>query len=308
MDSHETWPKSSPKSTVVRHPEFYFADGSIILIIEKTALRIHQSVLTHHSEVFKGLWDVPQLSKLEMYDGCPSVVLSDSVNNLIDVMRPSHFDKIAPETSLMELVTFISGILRISTKYGMLQIRQKCISIIQDKFPSMLAGCDNILRCKIQYMPSEIIRVIPLAREMNIPHVLPWAFYLCAQISVEELLENQMLSWQDKALCLAGKENLWEMQCTVTHTFLLNFWPSPHCSTGCKMRMPTTFTLKDFESLRTSPHLLGEYQDWTGLRLCAKCQAFAQAQHQEGREKVWQKLPGLFHLGTWDDIFKDQSC
>ncbi|KAJ3504588.1 hypothetical protein NLJ89_g7864 [Agrocybe chaxingu] len=127
-------------------------------------------------------------------------------------------------------------------------------------------------------------------------------------MSVEELLQNQMLSWRDKALCLAGKENLWEMQRTVTHTFLLNFQPSPQCSTGCKMRMPTSFTLEDFEVLRTSPHLLEEYQDWTGLRLCAKCQAFAQAQHREGREKVWQKLPGLFHLGTWDDIFKDQSC
>ncbi|CAA7265774.1 unnamed protein product [Cyclocybe aegerita] len=219
-----------------------------------------------------------------------------------------HFDKIAPETSLTELVTFISGILRISTKYGMLQIRQKCINIIQDKFPSTLAGCDDVLKRKILYVPSEIVRVIPLARETNVPRVLPWAFYLCAQISVEELLENQTLSWRDKALCLAGKENLWEMQRTVTHTFLLNFQPSPHCSTGCKMRMPTTFSLEDFEGLRTSPHLLEEYQDWTGLRLCAKCQAFAQAQHREGREKVWQKLPGLFHLGTWDDIFKDQSC
>jgi len=221
---------------------------------------------------------------------------------------PSHFDNLRSDTSLTDLITFLSGILRVSTKYGMVQLRNKCISIIQDKFPSTLAGCDDVLKREIRYIPSEIVRVIPLARETNVPRVLPWAFYLCAQIGVDEVVQNTVLSWKDKTLCLAGKENLWELQKSTTHTFLLNFQPSPQCSTGCKVRMPDTFTLEAIEGLRVAPHLLEEYKDWNALRLCAKCQAFAQGQHRDGREKVWGMLPSIFHLGTWDDIFKDQSC
>ncbi|KAF8963105.1 hypothetical protein BDZ97DRAFT_1821782 [Flammula alnicola] len=310
--SSQAKPKPVPEAPIVRHPEFYFSDGSVVVIVERTAFRIHQSVLARHSEVFNGMWDVPQPSKAEMYDGCPMVVLSDSVNDFVDVMRviydAFHFDKLKPDTSLSTLITFISGILRISTKYSMQQLRNKCITIIQEKFPSTLKGCDEVLTRGIQYVPSEIVRIIPLARETTVPKVLPWAFYLCAHISVDEILANSVLSWRDKALCLAGKERLWEMQKKQTHSFLLDFKQSPQCATGCQSRVPRGLKLENIENLRVSPHPLEEYTDWKSLMLCNKCQAMAEAQHRDGREKVWQMLPSLFHLGTWDDICKDQNC
>jgi len=222
----------------------------------------------------------------------------------------SHFDKLDSHTSIKDLITFISGILRISTKYHIQQLREKCITIIHDKFPSTLSGCDDVIKRKIPYRPSEIDRIIPLARETNVPRVLPWAFYLCAQMRTEELLQNPVLSWHDKALCLAGKERLWEMRKTVTHTFLLDFHPAPTCISGCKLRMPDSFTaaLEAIEVLRVTPHVLDEYTDWSNLRLCNRCQSFLQVQHKQGREKVWQSLPGFFHLGTWEEISKNQSC
>ncbi|PPQ91277.1 hypothetical protein CVT25_006220 [Psilocybe cyanescens] len=288
-----TRPKSGTDTIIVRHPDFYFSDGSVVIIVEKTAFRIHQSVLARHSEVFKGMWDVPQPQKTDTYDGCPSVVLQDSVNDFVDVMRvlydAFHFDKIRPDTSLSHLITFISGILRISTKYNMQQLRNKCITIIQDKFPSSLRRCDDVLTRSIQYVPSEIVRIIPLARETTIPKVLPWAFYLCAHISVDEILSNTVLSWKDKSLCLAGKEP----------------------NTGMHHRMPGArngASATQVERYRINPHPLEEYTDWRSLMICIKCQAMVEAQHREGREKVWQKLPSLFHLGTWEDINKDQSC
>ena len=72
---------------IVPHEEFYFSDGSVVIILENTALRVHQSVLARHSEVFSGMWDVPQPSTRETYDGCPSVFLSDSLEDFVDVIR-----------------------------------------------------------------------------------------------------------------------------------------------------------------------------------------------------------------------------
>ncbi|KAF9048919.1 hypothetical protein BJ165DRAFT_1343369 [Panaeolus papilionaceus] len=298
-------------SKITKHPEFYFQDGSVVLIVEKVAFRVHQSVLSRHSEVFKGMWDMPQPPEAESYDGCPAVVLLDSVRDFEDVMKvlydSFYFDKLKPDSGLSNLITFISGILRISTKYNMAQLRNKCINIIQEKFPSTLAGCDAVLSKHTQYIPSEIVRIIPLARETNVPKVLPWAFYLCCHIEVEELMVNTALSWSDKALCLAGKEHLWKVQKTISHSFLFEFKQVPGCPSGCARVVPQ-ISWQDCETLRKSPHPLEEYPDWNSTRVCPKCRDHIKAQHRDGREKVWQMLPGFFGLGSWDDICKDQNC
>ncbi|KAF8149053.1 hypothetical protein B0H34DRAFT_734667 [Crassisporium funariophilum] len=306
--------KPGVKDPIVRHPEFYFPDGSVVLIVERTAFRVHQSVLARHSEVFNGMWDVPQPPQVDMYDGCPTVWLTDSKNDFTDVMRvlydAFYFDKLKPDSPLTTLIAFISGLLRISTKYDMQQLRQKCISIIQDKFPSTLAGCDMVLSRQYKYIPAEIVRVIPLARETNVATVLPWAFYLCAQIGVDDILKDPVLSWRDKALCLAGKEFLWEAQKSNTHKFLLEFNQALDCPHNCHRSVASnsTMTWQNAEIMRITPHPLEEYVDWKDVRVCRKCLDMVMLQHRIGREKVWEKLPSYFQLGTWDDIIKDQSC
>lgn len=87
MDGSNARLKATQEPPIVRHPEFYFSDGSVVIIVERTAFRVHQSVLARHSDVFNDMWDVPQPNRTEKYDGCPMVVLSDSVNDFIDVMR-----------------------------------------------------------------------------------------------------------------------------------------------------------------------------------------------------------------------------
>jgi hypothetical protein len=74
---------------IVRHPDFYFPDGSVVIILDKTAFRIHKYVLARHSEVFNGMWDIPQppMSDSDMYDGCPTVKLTDSKADFIEVMK-----------------------------------------------------------------------------------------------------------------------------------------------------------------------------------------------------------------------------
>lgn len=250
-----------------------------------------------------------------MFDGCPTVRLGDSKTDFVDVMRVIYdifyFDNLRADSRLKDLINFVSGILRISTKYGMVSIRKKCISILQEAFPSTLATCETVLSRKYEYVPGEVVRIIPLARETNLPMVLPWAFYLCAHISVNEVMTNSVLSWRDKALCLAGKERLWEAQKALTHQFLMQFKPLAGCTSGCQTRYSCGVTWRDTEVLRLEPHPLAEYKDWgtfPSQQVCPKCLSAMKLQHKEGREKVWEMLPGIFELGTWDLITKDQNC
>ena len=76
----------------MRHPEFWFSDGSIVLVAHDTAFRVHKTFLARKSEVFRDMFalahpetpitrdspdvDVkPALVQGQQLDGCPVVCL-----------------------------------------------------------------------------------------------------------------------------------------------------------------------------------------------------------------------------------------
>ena len=52
-------------------------DGNVILLAQETGFRIHQSVLTRRSKVFRDMFSLAQPSQSESVEGCPVVPLSD---------------------------------------------------------------------------------------------------------------------------------------------------------------------------------------------------------------------------------------
>ena len=227
---------------------------------------------------------------------------------LISCHFSSHFDLLPADADLNTLIKFISGILKLSTKYIMKQVRQKCISVLQSKFPSTIQGCDALLSSKYLYPPDAIVRAIPLAREKVVPENLPWAYYISTHIPTEELLKDTSLAWRDKALCLAGKERLWDAQKTITHSFLFTFDRSPGCISLCNQAYQLDRqTWKGLEHLRKSPHPLEAYVDWSSINTCKKCREQMEKQHKAGREKLWELLPGIFDLGSWKELKDDQT-
>lgn len=56
-------------------------DGSVVLSVENTLFRVHQTILVNHSQVFADLFSLPQPNSSEggdeVIEGCRVVVLSD---------------------------------------------------------------------------------------------------------------------------------------------------------------------------------------------------------------------------------------
>lgn len=70
--------------TYDRHPSLYFEDGDIVLYAKVTdnvllLFRVHRSILSCHSEVFRDMFTVgsPQSNESEFYDGLPLVCLAN---------------------------------------------------------------------------------------------------------------------------------------------------------------------------------------------------------------------------------------
>lgn len=65
---------------LTRSPELWFEDGSVVLHVESTLFRVHRSILSSNSEVFRDMFSVPQppMNVSEgVIDGCPVVHLPD---------------------------------------------------------------------------------------------------------------------------------------------------------------------------------------------------------------------------------------
>ncbi|KAG6895935.1 hypothetical protein C0992_011482 [Termitomyces sp. T32_za158] len=312
--------------------EFWFSDGSIVLVIQDVAFCVHKSILGKHSKVFSDLFVVPQpQNDVEKIDGIPVVHLADDLGHFTDVLRAlyeplsvqfsqtfqsepltilkmsRYFDKLPHSAELPEIITFISGILRISTKYDIVVLRDKCITILRRFFPPSLSDCDVLLSSKYSYNKSSVLRAIPLAREANVPEILPWAFYVSTSIPDHVLLNDSVISWQDKALCLAGKEKLWELQKSLTHRFLFESTRSIACQRFCQSRLPTMMSWRRTEELRALAHPLEPFDDWGSLNICPLCIESTKLQHRNGREETWEALPSIFHLGKWDDLEAEQN-
>lgn len=214
----------------------------------------------------------------------------------------SYFDQLENGNDIDSLVKFISGILRISAKYEMTRIKKKCVEVLLEKFPITLEGCDTIMKSEYRYKTNPLVDAINLAHTANVPEILPWAYYISTHVSVKDLLNEPKLSWKDKALCLAGKERLWNAQKTLTHAFLFDFeLRSEQCNLGCSPRPPVV-VWRDGERLRSNPHPLEAYTKWSELKICPSCQRDFEKRHREAREKFWEALPAVFELGTWNDL------
>jgi hypothetical protein len=209
----------------------------------------------------------------------------------------------------------------------MTKLRQKCISLLLIKFPNTFENCTQLLQSNSKYDSPEIIRLIRLARQTNVPEVLPWAYYLCTHMSVSDIMKNAILTWEDKALCLAGKERLWQAQKTYSNSVLFTFTPALQCASSCQTRLlnavPGTnitgtgasssllmgMSFREADEMRQSPHPLGEFDGWANLKqqICTRCMNHQVSLHKMGRQKIWDALPTYFELGSWEDIRRDQN-
>ena len=77
--------------TIQQDQDFWFNDGNIVIIAQVVAFRVHMSVMARHSDVFAGLFAVPQPPPhgipVGMFDDVPSVHVSDTSYDIRMLMR-----------------------------------------------------------------------------------------------------------------------------------------------------------------------------------------------------------------------------
>ncbi|KAI1786586.1 hypothetical protein LXA43DRAFT_51311 [Ganoderma leucocontextum] len=74
-----------------RDPDFWFDDGNIVIIADRTCFRIHRSVLARHSDVLADRLGLEHGPRDNTADGCPVIHVADSARSfkgLLSLLYP----------------------------------------------------------------------------------------------------------------------------------------------------------------------------------------------------------------------------
>ncbi|EMD34224.1 hypothetical protein CERSUDRAFT_55122 [Gelatoporia subvermispora B] len=173
-----------------RSDEFWYPDGSVILIADATAFRVYQGILAEQSTVFRDMFTLPQPEVMESMDGCPVVRLSDHVSDLTHLLREvfgksGYFDRDCKDKIPIECV---GALTRLSHKYQFEVIREKALGLLRDVFPTSLPKgyidfATYLSKSMIAMSAEDCITVVNLGRLTETLSILPFAFYGCYQVA-----------------------------------------------------------------------------------------------------------------------------
>ncbi|KAF9034385.1 hypothetical protein BJ165DRAFT_1396192 [Panaeolus papilionaceus] len=303
----------------MKQGSIWFEDGSIILIVEKTQYRVHASLLSRCSSVFKDMFSLPQPTSSESgAEGCPVVHLHDSpqdVEQLLNAIYDSpHSADAAAPAKPMSLST-VSALLRLGNKYDIPHLRDHAISRLRLEYPLSYEGRNPInSQGYIINQRGRAFGIACLVYEEGVFSLLPLVLhYIVTAYNTKTILEYGIMANLPTALlhtCILGKENMATFMYTHSHVFLkdLKFIQCGQSWGNCKLSLHYFSQ----EILKPVPNLSYALRyDWTeirailsnrGIKFCEFCSdRFAEC-HEAGRKMVWDALPTFFGYQSWEAV------
>ncbi|KAJ7339266.1 hypothetical protein DFH08DRAFT_1014187 [Mycena albidolilacea] len=193
--------KRSPSKRLanILRSELWFADGNIIIIASSVAFKVHRGQLRRHSEVFDDLFSIPQPKDQDMYDGCPWVEVYDCPSDVLYFLR-ALYDGLYFRTPGANDFPAVAAVLRLSTKYLVEHLRQRCMARLEVDWPSTLAAWDQREQAATDafghYQPRAscphplLVIDLALALGPDLAHLLPAALYDLSRYGPSKILSG----------------------------------------------------------------------------------------------------------------------
>ncbi|OCH93111.1 hypothetical protein OBBRIDRAFT_372191 [Obba rivulosa] len=322
----------------VRHPEFTFEDANMALIAGRQYFLVHQGLLTHHSKPFTLMIKTRQAEGGQVIAGLPAVSLEDPADELACFLRVLYGFCVNLETKDFEV---ISALLRISTKYGVEELRKEAIRVLSRSWPTTLplweireksvTSADGLYNPRPS-LPHPLL-IIELAREADVPELLPSAFYDISRYLPSQLASGhtpsdgtkRMLADDDLLQILRGKEHSARFFSTFIVNDLEGRVPSEFClhrndtvpsrkracqiafeaitfdlirdvnGMLCNRNSDPLFAIADTFLMQTREDIPGAENEVVH-RACEFCRMEYGAVVDAVREELWRKIPEWFEL------------
>ncbi|TDL16712.1 hypothetical protein BD410DRAFT_776947 [Rickenella mellea] len=165
-----------------RQPTLWFEDGNVILTTNLSIFRVHRGLLSMNSPVFADMLTLPQPEASEdILEGLPMVEISDDDDSFTHLLHyfyvPRYYYR-GSEASFDK----ISGLLRMSTKYQIDDLREEVINHLALAYPATLEKYKEAVDPNTKFplfppFPGQHFAVVALARQTDALILLPAALW-----------------------------------------------------------------------------------------------------------------------------------
>ncbi|KAJ6536367.1 hypothetical protein B0H19DRAFT_1004054 [Mycena capillaripes] len=296
----------------IRVDDLWFSNDMLVIRAEKRIFRVSKSVLAARSSVFSDMIAFPQPVATEAegnIDGSPVVTLQDSGQD-VEVFLRAIFDSsyFMPPPKAVELNVAL-GILRLAHKYDVRYLFLRALEHLSVRYgPSSL---EEYLSPKIEdhliYDSDKHLRyfsIISAATEVGALWLLPIPYYLASKYTRATLRSKIQLGAQERAVetCLVAQVELLRATVKLTHIFPLP--PDPDCKNRNSCDVARNMYNAMFLRALREHSSLTPLNVWISPEksLCHRCAPQAKTRHAEVLQEVWEDLPGMFDLPSWEEL------
>ncbi|KAH9948565.1 hypothetical protein B0H21DRAFT_733074 [Amylocystis lapponica] len=189
----------SEQETFHRHQDYWFEDGNVIIASRDTGFRVHSSVMSRNSQVFRNMFQSEPHVKLETIADCPVYWVPDSVvdlTNLLSVLYDAQrYFKPCERASF----SLVASLIRLGHKYQMLDLRNAALERLKTLFPNNFDAWENLdTAWESAVMTGEDdgdeIIAVNLGRLTGEASILPTALYFCCQLKGDWIVNGITLA------------------------------------------------------------------------------------------------------------------
>ncbi|KAI0753726.1 hypothetical protein C8Q74DRAFT_1306585 [Fomes fomentarius] len=224
----------------IQDAEFWFDDGTIILLAQGVAFKVYRGPLVEHSAVFKDMLSFPQppISRADAESSsagpsngaqaqeCPQVTLYDSpydMRHVLRVLMPRKRIRLVRPISFSANATLACA--RLAHKYQIDQLLEESLKLLRKCYTDDIDVCRRRHEITVVSMTHCAIPVVNIARLTGADYLLPMALAHCCRLGaaivngyIHEDGTREYLAPADLGLCFQAKEKLIEARVkAVTH-------------------------------------------------------------------------------------------
>ncbi|KLO16708.1 hypothetical protein SCHPADRAFT_994975 [Schizopora paradoxa] len=307
------------------HDILWLPDGNVVLATDVYLFRVHKSVLSLHSSVFKSMFELPNVGQplaegnttgnaRDTFEGLPLVNLfgdkGEDVEHLLRTVYELRYHDYHGSNTPCDTVI---ALLILSTKYDFKDVRANVITQISKQYPINLQDYDSVddENAPLFGMVRDDCHfdLLSAAYKAEAHVLLPTLYLACATFDIRDILAGTRCSAVDPEclqILLEGRDGL-------VSAIIDCIWSIPEfvrkgiASSGC-CQVPSC--LEKFRYVRLSHLCTENFSSTRGKSViafhlsptCMLCRSFVESAIEKERETVWKKIPALFKCPSWQVI------
>ncbi|KAF8217101.1 hypothetical protein K438DRAFT_1953963 [Mycena galopus ATCC 62051] len=174
MSSPQGQAQRTGNAPIIRS-ETWRRDGNVVLQAVNTQFRVHWSVLTLHSSVFRDMEGLPQPPGQPTVEGCPILKLSDDPDDVEYLLKALYIPEFHCQQTLPLQV--VGAFVRLGRKYDFNYLLDSAVARLISEFPPTLEKFDAERTRVAVPTFADHLDAVTLIRQNNILSALPSAYF-----------------------------------------------------------------------------------------------------------------------------------